>query len=96
MPILEDYMRWRREDGQLFDPWMRVHERLGARVVAALPRSMKITGTVREWETGVSPDFGQDPMTRAATDVLAAARCRCSSATAALSSPERISRSSRR
>jgi hypothetical protein len=58
---IEDYIRWRREDGQLFDPWMRVHERLGARVLAALPRSMRITGTVQEWEawTGMAfPESG--------------------------------------
>ena len=29
---IERYVRWRRDDGQLLDPWMRVHERLGARV----------------------------------------------------------------
>jgi hypothetical protein len=44
-------MTWRREDGELIDPWMGLHERLGARVAAALPHSLRITGTVREWET---------------------------------------------
>ncbi|MGH3343280.1 MAG: hypothetical protein ACRDPK_10440 [Carbonactinosporaceae bacterium] len=29
---IERYVTWRREDGTLLDPWMRVHERLGARV----------------------------------------------------------------
>lgn len=48
---IERYITWRREDGQLLDPWMRLHERLGARVATALPHSMRITGTVREWET---------------------------------------------
>jgi len=48
---IERYVRWRRDDGQLFDPWMRVHERLGARVSRPLPRSMRITGTVGEWQT---------------------------------------------
>lgn len=47
---IERYITWRREDGQLLDPWMRLHERLGARVAAALPHSMRITGTVRDWE----------------------------------------------
>lgn len=58
---IERYVTWRRDDGQLLDPWMRVHERLGARVVAPLPRSMRITGTVAEWEswTGlVFPESG--------------------------------------
>jgi hypothetical protein len=48
---IERYVAWRREDGQLFDPWMRIHERLGARVARPLPRSLRITGTVAEWES---------------------------------------------
>jgi len=48
---IEQYVAWRRADGQLLDPWMRVHERLGARVSTALPRSLLITGTVAEWES---------------------------------------------
>ena len=48
---IERYITWRREDGQLLDPWMRVHERLGARVATPLPRSMRITGSVTDWET---------------------------------------------
>lgn len=58
---IERYVTWRRDDGQLLDPWMRVHERLGARVATPLPRSMRISGTVAEWEswTGlVFPDSG--------------------------------------
>lgn len=47
---IERYATWRREDGQLLDPWMRVHERLGATVGPPLPRSMRISGTVGEWE----------------------------------------------
>jgi hypothetical protein len=50
---VERYITWRREDGELFDPWMRLHERLGARVATALPHSMRITGTVRDWETWI-------------------------------------------
>jgi hypothetical protein len=58
---IERYVTWRREDGQLLDPWMRLHERLGARVATPLPRSMLITGTVAEWEawTGLAlPESG--------------------------------------
>ncbi|HET6820230.1 MAG TPA: hypothetical protein VFH98_06715 [Candidatus Limnocylindria bacterium] len=47
---IERYVTWRRDDGQLLDPWMRVHERLGARVATALPESLHISGTVAEWE----------------------------------------------
>ena len=47
---IERYAGWRRADGLLFDPWMRVHERLGAAVLKPEPRSLRITGTLREWE----------------------------------------------
>jgi hypothetical protein len=47
---IERYVSWRRDDGQLLDPWMRVHERLGARVSTPLPESLRITGSVSEWE----------------------------------------------
>jgi hypothetical protein len=59
---IDRYVQWRREDGELFDPWMRVHERLGARVATPLPRSLQITGTVGEWETWtgmVFPESGE-------------------------------------
>jgi hypothetical protein len=58
---IDRYVTWRRPDGELFDPWMRVHERLGARVATPLPHSLRITGTVAEWErwTGLAfPDSG--------------------------------------
>lgn len=58
---IERYVQWRREDGQLLDPWMRVHERLGARVAGPLPESFGITAPIADWEswTGlVFPDSG--------------------------------------
>jgi hypothetical protein len=54
---IERFIRWRREDGQLFDPWMRVHERLGARVATPLPKSLHITGSVAEWESWTQMAF---------------------------------------
>lgn len=47
---IERYATWTRADGFLFDPWMRVHERAGATVLKPEPRSLRITGTVAEWE----------------------------------------------
>jgi hypothetical protein len=61
LAAIERYARWRRSDGLLFDPWMRVHERLGAEVLMTEPRSLRITGTVAEWEgwTGMTfPESG--------------------------------------
>jgi hypothetical protein len=47
---IERYASWRRADGLLFDPWLRVHERLGAELLRPEPQSLRITGTVAEWE----------------------------------------------
>src|SRR5262249_28208056 len=54
---IERYAGWRRADGLLFDPWLRVHERLGASVLKPEPESLRITGTVEEWETWVEMDL---------------------------------------
>jgi hypothetical protein len=54
---IEEYAAWRRPDGLLFDPWLRVHERLGARVLRPEPESMRITGTVAEWEEWTEMQF---------------------------------------
>jgi hypothetical protein len=56
---IEDYANWRRPDGSLFDPWMRVHERLGATIIKPEPRSLRITGTVGEWEAWTRMAFPQ-------------------------------------
>lgn len=54
---IERYAIWRRDDGVLFDPWMRVHERLGASVLKPEPHSLRITATVGEWEERVGMAF---------------------------------------
>ncbi len=47
---IERYSEWRRDDGLLFDPWLRTHQRLGGRVLRCEPRSLEITAPVAEWE----------------------------------------------
>ena len=37
-------------DGFPFDPWMRVHARLGAEIIKACKYSMRIEGSVTDWE----------------------------------------------
>ena len=58
---MERYVHWRREDGLPFDPWIRLHERLGAEILAVCPESLVVTGTVADWEewTGMAfPESG--------------------------------------
>ena len=54
---IERYASWRREDGLLFDPWLRVHERLAAEILKPEPESLRITGTVSDWETWTEMPF---------------------------------------
>jgi len=58
---LERYLRWTRDDGLPFDPWVRTHARLGAEQLEVCPASMRVEGSVVEWEewTGIAfPDDG--------------------------------------
>jgi GNAT superfamily N-acetyltransferase len=47
---MEQYIGWRRPDGNHFDPWLRTHERLGAEIAKVAPQSATIPGSVAEWE----------------------------------------------
>lgn len=47
---MERYVRWEQAEGPPFDPWLRVHRRFGADLLRVAPRSMVVTGTIREWE----------------------------------------------
>ena len=58
---MDRYAYWTRKDGLPFDPWIRTHVRLGAELLAVAPESLRITGTVAEWEewTGMAfPESG--------------------------------------
>ena len=57
---IERYMTRTREDGQPFDPWIRLHVRRGGRLVKAAPRSMLITGTIAEWHEWTGMEFPDD------------------------------------
>jgi GNAT superfamily N-acetyltransferase len=54
---IENYIRWTANGGHPFDPWMRVHHQLGADILKPLPRSLRITGTVGEWEEWTEMSF---------------------------------------
>jgi hypothetical protein len=59
---MDDYVRAVRDDGLPVDPWVRVHARLGARVVKVCPVSMTIAGTLEQWRgwTGLPLDRSGD------------------------------------
>ncbi len=58
---MERYVGWKNREGLPFDPWVRTHARMGARIVKVAPESMRIPARVAEWEerTGMSfPESG--------------------------------------
>ena len=57
---IERYMEWRREDGSHFDPWIRLHERVGGRIFAAAPESMTIEAPVVDWEEWTGLEMPED------------------------------------
>jgi GNAT superfamily N-acetyltransferase len=57
---IERYMLWRRDDGSHFDPWLRIHERIGGTILAAAPQSMTIEAPVSDWEEWTEMRFPED------------------------------------
>ena len=54
---MEHYLTWTDGADMPFDPWIRVHARLGARIVGVCAESMYIDGTVAEWEEWTGMQF---------------------------------------
>lgn len=55
LETMSTYLSWETTDGAPFDPWIRKHYRLGARIVRVAERSMEVSATVQDWErwTGI-------------------------------------------
>ncbi len=60
---MQGYIGWTLADGRSpFDPWLRVHWKLGGRILHVCRSSMAITGTAADWQewTGLPmPGSGQ-------------------------------------
>ena len=54
---IEEYVRWTNAEGLPFDPWLRVHARLGAEIVRPCPRSTVFAGPVAGWEEWTGMKF---------------------------------------
>ncbi len=57
---IERYADWRRDDGSHFDPWIRLHERVGGEILAPAPRSMTMTAPVAEWQKWTGLELPED------------------------------------
>ena len=59
---IERYATWTRENGEKFDPWLRMQERTGAKFTEIANDSTVITAPVSDWEawTGIKfPESGE-------------------------------------
>jgi hypothetical protein len=54
---MERYAQWKREDGSPFDPWIRVHWKLGAEQLCVNPQTALVNGTVAQWEEWTGMKF---------------------------------------
>jgi hypothetical protein len=60
MTPIDRYARWKRPDGLLVDPWLRVHVRLGATMLRTEPTSLRIVAPVGDWEAWTELTFPHD------------------------------------
>ena len=56
---IDDYIKWTNEEGLPFDPWLRVHTRLGAKILKPCHEAMTIRGTRADWEKWTRLKFPQ-------------------------------------
>lgn len=54
---IEEYIQWKNDDGNAFDPWIRIHLKMGADLIKICKKSMVIKGTVAEWESWTGMTF---------------------------------------
>lgn len=54
---IDHYVAWTDAQGLPFDAWLRVHTRLGAKIIKVCHESMTIPGTLDEWHSWTSLAF---------------------------------------
>jgi hypothetical protein len=56
---IDDYIQWTDNEGLPFDAWLRVHARLGARIIKPCHQAMTIPGPRADWEEWTGIKFPQ-------------------------------------
>jgi hypothetical protein len=54
---IEDYANWVRSDGLPWDPWLRLHVRIGGKIIGFAQKAQTMTGTAAQWEDWTSLEF---------------------------------------
>jgi hypothetical protein len=53
----ENYIHWKRDDGEPFDPWIRTHWKLGAKIVKPIHKAFTVSGAIKDWEDWTNMKF---------------------------------------
>jgi hypothetical protein len=56
---IDDYIKWTNDEGLPFDAWLRVHARVGAKILKPCHEAMTIRGTRADWEEWTGLKFLQ-------------------------------------
>ncbi len=54
---IEEYGKMKNEQGATLDPWVRLHENLGGRVIGYSEHSQRIEGDINQWEAWTSQRY---------------------------------------
>lgn len=54
---MENYLEWKTADGAPFDPWVRTHWKMGAKIMKVAGESMFIRGSLANWEEWTGMKF---------------------------------------
>lgn len=46
---IHEYVKWKNADGFLYDPWLRVHERLGAEIIKVADCTLEVRDSLDKW-----------------------------------------------
>jgi hypothetical protein len=47
--LMEEYLGWRKDE-EHYDPWIRVHQRLGAKILGIAPNTLTVQGAIEDWK----------------------------------------------
>jgi GNAT superfamily N-acetyltransferase len=47
---IQDYVNVRLPDGEHFDPWVRIHERIGGQIIGVCPASAVFSAPITDWQ----------------------------------------------
>jgi len=56
--LMDDYVNWEK-DNLSFDPWLRVHIKIGGTILKVANPSMRVRGTVSDWQKWTGMYFGE-------------------------------------